>query len=143
MAHFKPIVSFICTHNSARSQMAEALLRHHFGEEYIVQSAGTEATTVKATALLVLDEWGLETSLLYSKTVDHPDFLPSDIVVTVCDDAQGNCPFVPGKLKNIHQAFPDPSNEGSNQEENIAAFRRVRNEISEWIKSEFRVSTSG
>jgi len=117
--------------------MAEALLRHHFGSKYTAQSAGTEQTHVKPPALLVLKEWGIDTTKLYSKTVEHPDFLPSDIVVTVCDDAQENCPYVPGKLKTIHKFFPDPSHEGSNPEENLEAFRRVRNEISDWIQSGF------
>lgn len=133
----KPVVSFICTHNSARSQMAEALLRHHFGAKYTVQSAGTEATKVKAPAITVLQELGIDTSSLFSKTVDHPAFLPSDILITVCDDAQENCPFIPGKHKTIHKSFKDPSNEGTNPEENLRAFRRVRDEISEWIKTEF------
>lgn len=130
-------VLFVCTHNSARSQMAEALLRHDLGEHYSSFSAGTEKTMVKPQAITVLEEIGINTGPLYSKTVDELSALQADIVVTVCDHAKESCPFVVGRKQTIHQQFEDPSTKGSSPSENIQAFREVRDQIRNWIQVEF------
>lgn len=133
----KRAVLFICTHNSARSQMAEALLRHHLGDQYDAFSAGTEATQVKKQALIVLAERGMETRGLFSKTIDHFGDRCFDVVVTVCDDAKEHCPYHPGTVRTIHQSFPDPSDVGKSVDENLEAFRNTRDAIQNWILDTF------
>lgn len=113
--------------------MAEALLRHHFGSQFDVSSAGTEATFVKEQAGVVLTELGIETEGLFSKTIEDLGDRHFDTVVTVCDDAKDNCPYYPGRVRTIHQSFPDPSSVGSNREENLDAFRKIRDSIQSWI----------
>jgi protein-tyrosine-phosphatase len=102
-------VLFLCTHNSARSQMAEALLRHLGGDRVEVFSAGTEATRVHPKALETLQKNGIDITGLYSKTLN--DFLGQDFdyVITVCDNARESCPIFPGDPEQIHWSFPDPS----------------------------------
>ncbi len=130
-------ILFLCTHNSARSQLAEALMRNRFADRFDVYSAGTEATFVKPPVLTVLKEWDIDASAQTSKTTNDLGGLVTDFVVTVCDDARENCPFYPGREKTIHRSFADPSNEGSTEEERIAAFRRTRDEIDAWIIQTF------
>lgn len=102
-------VLFLCTHNSARSQMAEALLRHLGGNRVDVFSAGTEATRVHPKALETLQKNGIDTTGLYSKSLN--EFLGQDFdyVITVCDNARESCPIFPGDPEQIHWSFPDPS----------------------------------
>ncbi|NQV73013.1 arsenate reductase ArsC [bacterium] len=137
MTSIKTSILFVCTHNSARSQMAEALLRNDFGDKYESFSAGTEKTVVKPHALLALQEIGIDTEKLYSKTVDDLAPLQTDIVVTVCDHAKESCPFVVGRKQTIHHEFEDPSSKGNTPSENLQAFRDTRDQIREWIRSEF------
>lgn len=117
--------------------MAEALLRHHYGKHFEVFSAGTEATFVKEQAQIVLTELGMETVGLYSKTIEDLGNRYFDTVVTVCDDAKENCPYFPGRIRTIHQSFPDPSSVGSTREENLEAFRKTRDSIQSWILTFF------
>lgn len=134
----KKKVLFLCTHNSCRSQMAEALLRRYFGDEYKAFSAGTEATDVNPYAIKVLEEIGVDTSRLYSKSID--EFLGKDIykVVTVCDNAREACPYFPGAENYVHKGFRDPpvlvDEEGLDA---LEAFRTIRDEIRSWLKDEF------
>jgi arsenate reductase len=130
-------ILFLCTHNSARSQLAEALMRHEFGHRFTVRSAGTEATRVKPEVPMVLAEIGVDTEGLYSKTLDQVDDPVADIVVTVCDDARENCPWHPGRERTIHHSFRDPSTETSSPEKRMQAFRDARDAIRAWIRSEF------
>lgn len=130
-------ILFLCTHNSARSQLAEALMRDLFGDRYEVFSAGTEATRVKPPVPIVLSEIGIDASPLWSKTVSDLDGLITDIVVTVCDDARENCPFHPARERIIHHSFQDPSSVGSTPEENLEAFRATRDEIKAWLMKSF------
>ena len=127
-------VLFLCTHNSCRSQMAEALLRDAAGSEYEVFSAGTHATEVNPLVPIVLEENGVDTSGLYSKSVDKFIDRDIDMVVTVCDHAKEACPFFPGAKEYVHQGFPDPPDLISEGMEEMDAFRNVRDMISKWIR---------
>jgi len=133
----KRSVAFLCTHNSARSQMAEGLLREKYGDRFAVYSAGTEATEVKEYAVRVLAERGIDAGSHRSKTIDAIPADEMDIVVTVCDSAREACPYLPGRIATIHHAFSDPSDEGEDEAGRLAAFRRVRDEIADWIDATF------
>jgi len=133
----KPTVLFVCTHNSARSQMAEGLLRYRWGDQYDVFSAGTERTHVRPHAIEVMDEAGIDISTHHSKTVEDLDLESFDYVVTVCNNARDNCPYVPARKSNIHQRFEDPSAAKGSEEEKLATFRRVRDQIDAWIEMQF------
>jgi len=133
----KKKVLFICTHNSSRSQMAEGYMNAKYGDRYEVFSAGTEATRVHPMAIEVMKEIGIDISTHRSKLID--EFFGKGIgtVVTVCDSAQGACPFFPGAQEVIHQSFSDPSACKGADEEIRGGFRRVRDEIIRWIDVTF------
>ena len=130
-------VLFVCTHNSSRSQMAEGLLRDRYGDQYEVRSAGTEPGGVNPFAIEVMDEVGIDLSGHTSDPVDAYVDTPHDIVVTVCDDAAERCPFVSARKQNLHRGFDDPSAVMGTDEEKRAAFRRVRDELDDWIGATF------
>jgi arsenate reductase (thioredoxin) len=130
-------VLFLCTHNSARSQMAEGLLRALAGARFEVHSAGTEATLVRPLAIRAMEEVGVDITGQESKTLDAYLDQPFDYVITVCDDANEACPFFPGARNTLHWSFEDPSRAGGSEEERLALFRRVRDEIRERIEQEF------
>ncbi len=125
----KTRVLFLCTHNSARSQMAEGLLRHLAGDRFEVHSAGTEATNIRPLAARAMAEIGADISDQESKTLDRYLGEPFDYVVTVCDDANEACPVFPGAKERLHWSFPDPSRVTGTEEERLAVFRAVRDEI--------------
>lgn len=125
-------VLFICTHNSARSQMAEGLA-NHFLDNWQAFSAGTEKTIVKPWAIESLKKIGIDITHHKSKTVDHFKGQLFDLVVTVCDSAQEACPYFPGK-KVIHHEFKDPSN--APEVERQLAFDKIRDEILDWLKTD-------
>jgi arsenate reductase len=129
----KKKVLFICTHNSARSQMAEGLLRTLYGDRYEAYSAGTEETAVNPYAIEAMRLAGIDISGHRSKTVQEFRGENFDLVVTVCDDARESCPFFPGK-KVIHKSFEDPSRAEGTDEQVLAVFERVRDEIRVWIE---------
>ncbi len=131
----KKEVLFICTHNSARSQMAEGLVNALYSDRFRAYSAGTEKTKVNPLAIEVMKEIGIDISHHTSKTVEVFRDRLFDIVVTVCDNARETCPFFPGK-KVIHRSFEDPSSAMGTREERLQVFRRVRDEIKEWIGKE-------
>jgi arsenate reductase len=134
----KPSVLFICTHNSARSQMAEGLLRAKYGDRYAVASAGTEQTHVRPLAIRAMQDIGIDISDHKSKTIDTVTADQTfDVVVTVCHHAREACPYVPAREQNLHQSFDDPSAATGSEEEQLAVFRRVRDEISGWIDTVF------
>jgi arsenate reductase (thioredoxin) len=137
MKETKHSIVFICTHNSARSQLAEALMRHYFGDVYEAYSAGTEATFVKSQVLLVLAEAGVSAEGLYSKTLEDLGHQRFETVVTVCDDAEKNCPYYPGTVQTIHHSFPDPSNSLMDEEQNLECFRKSRDSIQAWLLESF------
>ena len=105
----KQKVLFICTHNSARSQMAEGLLNALYGDRYEAYSAGTQPTEVNPYAIKVMAEMGIDISKHRSKSVEEFRGKKFDYVVTVCDHAKETCPFFPGGEKYLHQGFKDPS----------------------------------
>jgi arsenate reductase len=129
-------VLFMCTHNSARSQMAEGILRDLAGDRFEVTSAGTEATHVRPLAIRAMDEIGIDISGQESKTLERYLGEPFDYVITVCDDANEACPFFPGAKKRLHWSLEDPSRAEGSEEERLAIFRRVRDEIRERIAQE-------
>ena len=122
-------VLFLCTHNSARSQMAEGLLRHVAGDRFEAHSAGTEATHVRPLAVRAMDEVGVDITGQESKTLERYLGEPFDYVITVCDDANEACPFFPGARNRLHWSFEDPARVEGSEEERLAVFRRVRDEI--------------
>jgi arsenate reductase len=129
-------VLFLCTHNSARSQMAEGLLRHLAGDRFEAHSAGTEATRVRPLAILAMDEIGVDITGQESKILERYLGEPFDYVITVCDDANEACPFFPGAKNRLHWPFEDPARAEGSEEERLAIFRRVRDEIREHIERE-------
>jgi arsenate reductase len=122
-------VLFLCTHNSARSQMAEGLLRHLGGGSVEVASAGTEARGVHPMAVRVMAEIGIDLRGHASKTLDRFVGKPWDDVITVCNHANESCPIFPGATSRLHWSFDDPSAVTGSEEQRLAAFRRVRDEI--------------
>ncbi len=132
-------VLFLCTHNSARSQMAEGLLRHLAGDRFEVMSAGTEATHVRPLAIRAMDEIGVDISSQESKTLERYLREPFDYVITVCDDANEACPFFPGASNRLHWSFEDPSRAGGSEEERLAVFRSVRDRIRDRVNTELVV----
>ncbi len=129
-------VLFLCTHNSARSQMAEGLLRHLAGDRFDAYSAGTEATSVRSEAVAAMAELGADISKQKSKTLERYVSQPFDFVVTVCDDANETCPVFPGAKNRLHWSLPDPSKATGDEEERLAVFRRVRDEVRARIEAE-------
>ncbi len=129
-------VLFLCTHNSARSQMAEGLLRHLAGDRFEVMSAGTEATHVRPLAIRAMGEVGVDISAQESETLGRYLREPFDHVITVCDEANEACPFFPGARERLHWSFPDPSKAQGTEEERLEVFRRVRDDIEDRIRRE-------
>jgi len=133
----KKRVLFICTHNAARSQMAEGLLRALYGNRYEVFSAGTEPGRVSPYAIKVMAEIGIDIGAHRAKSLQEFLNQKFDYVVTVCDHAKESCPYFPGGKKILHQSFEDPSTLTGSEEEIMAGFRRIRDEIRHWIEEEF------
>jgi arsenate reductase (thioredoxin) len=129
-------VLFLCTHNSARSQMAEGLLRHLAGDRFEAMSAGTEATRVRPLAIRAMEEMGIDISGQESKTLNRYLEEPIDYVITVCDDANEACPFFPGARSRLHWSFEDPSKVEGSEEQRLEVFRRVRDGIKDRVQAE-------
>jgi arsenate reductase (thioredoxin) len=128
-------VLFVCTHNSARSQMAEGLLRALGGGAFDVASAGTEATRVRPEAIDVMAEDGIDISGHESTTIDRYLGDPWDWVITVCDHAKESCPHVPGARRTLHWSIDDPSAVTGDGETRHAAFRAARDELRDRIRA--------
>jgi arsenate reductase len=124
-------VLFICTANSARSQMAEGLLRHLAGDRFEVFSAGTKPVGLNPNAVKAMSEVGIDIANHRSKPVDEFAGQQFDYVITVCDNARESCPIFPGGGARIHQSFEDPA--AAPQGRQIEAFRRIRDQISSWL----------
>jgi arsenate reductase len=133
----KKQILFLCTHNSCRSQMAEALANHFLGDHVLAFSAGTEATRVNPLAAQVLIELGIDTSRLRSKTMEEFAGQSFDHVVTLCGDANEKCPLFFGGVERVHHGFDDPSRLSGSEEDVLPEFRRVRDEIKKWIMDYF------
>jgi arsenate reductase len=122
-------VLILCTGNSARSQMAEGLLRHNAGNVCEVFSAGTKPSQVRPEAIGVMREVGIDISGHRSKSVDEFAGQNFDYVITVCDNAKESCPIFPAKTKRIHWSIEDPAVVQGSEEERLAAFRHARDEL--------------
>jgi arsenate reductase (thioredoxin) len=122
-------VLFVCTANSARSQLAEALVNHDLGDRFEAFSAGTAPTAPRPEALAVLAELGIDHSRARSKSIDEFSDRAFDFVVTLCDGANETCPLFFGGVRREHLGFPDPARTAGTPDEILAAFRRVRDEI--------------
>ena len=134
-------VLFVCTHNSARSQMAEGFLRHIGGSAFEAVSAGTEPGTLHPLAVEVMAEEGIDISGQRAKSVDTFVQQQFDYVITVCDDAKEACPFFPNAANRLHWSFPDPSAAEGTHKERLAVFRQVRDGIRERVE-QFVASTT-
>ena len=128
-------VLILCTGNSARSQMAEGLLRHDAGDRFDVASAGTLPSHVRSEAVAVMREIGIDISGHRSKSVDQFAGESFDLVLTVCDSAREACPIFPGHATHKHHSFSDPAAVQGPESERLAAFRRVRDEIREYLRT--------
>ena len=131
----KKTILFICTHNSARSQMAEGIVNYFYSEYFEAKSAGTIPTKVNPYAQAVMKELGIDLSHHRSKPIEEFKGQVFDIVVTVCDSARETCPFFPGKMI-LHKSFEDPSRATGTDYEILDVFRRIRDEIKDWIENE-------
>jgi arsenate reductase len=127
-------VLILCTGNSARSQMAEGLLRHDGGERFEVSSAGTHPGHVRPEAIAAMSELGIDISKHRSKSVDEFTNDEFDYVITVCDNAREHCPVFPGAARRIHWSFDDPAAALGDEAARLALFRRVRDQIRERLK---------
>jgi arsenate reductase len=125
----KQQVLILCTANSARSQMAEGLLRRLAGDRMDVFSAGTKPSIVNPLAIKAMDERGIDLRLHRSKHLNEFLNQPFDYVITVCDNAAESCPVFPGPAQRIHWSFPDPAAVKGSEEEQLAAFRQVRDAL--------------
>lgn len=131
-----PKILFICTGNSCRSQMAEGWTRHLKKDLLQPSSAGIEKHGLDPLAVKVMDEAGVDISKQTSKLINELKDKEFDYVVTICEDANRNCPVFPGKAKRIHHAFDNPPRIAktlTSREEILSLYRRVRDEIKEFI----------
>ncbi len=125
----------LCTGNSCRSQMAEGFLKYYLGDRAAVQSAGIEAHGLNPRAVQVMQEVGIDIRNQASKTIDdlvHHNF---DYILTVCDHAYENCPYMPGKAERLHQDFPDPAKGEGTEAEILQAFRETRDQIQAYVEN--------
>jgi arsenate reductase (thioredoxin) len=136
----KQRILFLCTHNSARSQMAEGFLRSLAEDRFEVASAGTQATRVHPLAVRAMADVGIDISRHTSKILDEFLEQPWDYVITVCDAANEACPVFPKKSSRLHWSFEDPSQATGTDDQRLAVFRRVRDQIHgriiHWIRSQ-------
>jgi arsenate reductase len=130
----KQRILFLCTGNSARSQMAEGLLRHLAGDRFEVFSAGTQPVGLNPLAVAVMRELGIDISRHRSKGMDEFAGQQFDYVITVCDQARESCPVPPPSTKSLHWSFEDPAAAKGPAESRKAVFRRVRDEIAERVR---------
>ncbi len=144
----KDKILFLCYHNSARSQMAEGLLRALYGDRYEVHSAGIEASQVDPRAIKVMNEIGIDISGQHSKAMNEYQGILFDLAVTVCDKAKEACPIcgislkapatAPAAKRTVHKTFKDPATAEGSEEEQLNVFRQVRDEIKDWIIETFQ-----
>ena len=132
-------VLILCTGNSARSQMAEGLLRHLAGNTLAVASAGVAPTSVRAEAVEVMREAGIDISQQHSKSVDEFVGQDFDYVITVCDNANEQCPLFPAKTKRVHWSIEDPAAVTGDTERRLSAFRKARDEIRTRMQNFFSI----
>ena len=129
-------VLFLCTHNSARSQIAEGLLRTLGGDRFVAYSAGTEATSVRPLAIRAMAELGIDIAQQYSKRLDRYLDERFDAVITVCDEANEACPVFFGARRRLHWSFPDPAKVAGTEDQQLEAYRQVRDALRARIEAE-------
>ena len=130
----KKTVLILCTGNSARSQIAEGLLRQDAGDRFEVSSAGTRPSQVRPEAIAVMKEIGIDISGHRSKSVDEFAARDFDYVLTVCDQAKEICPIYPGHGNRIHHSFEDPAAIDGCDEDRLLVFRKVRDQIRDYLR---------
>jgi arsenate reductase len=130
----KKRVLILCTGNSARSQMAEGLLRRDSGDRFTVESAGTKPTAVRPEAIAVMKEAGIDITSHRSKHVDEFEGEDFDYVLTVCDNAMESCPVFFGKAVRLHHSFNDPAVIEGTDDMRLGAFRKVRDELRAYLR---------
>ena len=131
----KKRVLILCTGNSARSQMAEGLLRRDSADQFEVESPGTKPSRVRPEAIQVMREIGIDISGHRSKSVDEFTGQDFDYVLTVCDHAKETCPIYPGHSNRLHHNFQDPAAAEGSEEQRLAAFREVRDQIRMYLRT--------
>jgi arsenate reductase (thioredoxin) len=131
----KKRVLILCTGNSARSQMAEGLLRHLAGDRFEVESAGTQASFVRPEAIAAMREIGIDISGHRSKNVDEFEGRHFDYLITVCDNARESCPVFFTDASKLHHSFEDPATSTGSDEERLAVYRRVRDELKAYLQT--------
>ena len=131
-------VLFICNHNSARSQIAEGLLKSLYGEYYDVYSAGSNPSILNPYAIKVMAEVGIDISEYRSKILKELQSVEFDYVITLCGGEGETCPFFPGGKTYLHRSFEDPTAVDGTDDDKTDAFRRIKDEIRDWIKETFR-----
>ena len=129
----KKKILFLCTGNSARSQLAEGLMRHMRGDEFEVYSAGTDPKGVHPKTIEVLREIGIDASGQTSKHIDELPVKEFDYIITLCGSAAQNCPVFLGKGVTMHQGFDDPAAAAGSEQEILTSFRKVRDEIKDFL----------
>ena len=127
-------ILILCTGNSARSQMAEGLLRHDAGDRFEVASAGVSPGIVRPEAIAVMNEVGIDIAGQRSKHVDEFQGQRFDYVLAVCDNARDSCPVFLGTAKRFHRSFDDPAAAGGSDEQRLNVFRRVRDELRSYLR---------
>lgn len=137
----KQRVLILCTGNSARSQMAEGLLRHDAGDRFEVFSAGTRPSQVRPEAIAVMRELAIDISGHRSKSIDEFRDQAFDYVLTVCDNAKESCPIFPGQTNRLHHSFDDPAAVEGSEQERLAGFRRIRDELRRYLRAFPNTST--
>jgi arsenate reductase len=130
---YKKRVLILCTGNSARSQMAEGILRNDAGERFEVESAGTKPSSVRSEAIAAMRELGIDISGQRSKHVNEFEGQRFDYLITVCDNAKEACPVFFGAAEQLHHSFDDPAALNGSEEERLALFRRVRGELRTYL----------
>jgi arsenate reductase len=130
----KKSVLILCTGNSARSQMAEGLLRHDAGDRFEVKSAGTRPSAVRPEAIAAMKELGIDISRQRSKPVEELAGRKFDSVITVCDSARESCPVFFGAANRLHHSFEDPAALNGSEEERLMMFRRIRDELRTYLR---------
>jgi len=130
-------ILFLCTHNAARSQMAEGFVNARYHDRYEAYSAGNEPTGVHPCAVEAMAEVGIDISAQRAKSADAFDNASFEYVVTMCADATESCPIFPGATEYLQHAFPNPVSAEADARDRCKSFRQVRDEISAWIESTF------
>ena len=129
-----PAILFLCTGNSCRSQMAEGWARHLFGQRFAIHSAGVEKHGLNPQAVQVMAEAGIDITGQRDKLISELPDRDFDLIITLCSHADQHCPAFPGRMKRIHQGFDDPPKLPTDKDAPLAGYRRVRDEIKEFVR---------